>query len=448
MSQAEYDAINHTSENHDCEADQSKCGGDVRYTCDSTFHWLEAENCADSGKACQMNDSTATCVALNCNLNAKHCNGETLEVCREVNGVLKFIPESCETAGDICVDSDGDAHCAPRTQVPACTEGTVDCDTDGNKKTCTSGRWETSRCPDDQKCVKRGDPEIAKCVDAKCAADPEQCGDTPGPVTGNASVNISIKNTSSNAITIVPYFRFVLSTEGTGSEHPYNRTDRAIFAEDTSITIDSGATKFYQNIEIPGDSKQYIGQHFAKESELNGYANNVLLYDTDDNSETIVPEMINPSTLFTDGGTYEIIYSSNKPEPPTPGEEDIVINLTIRNSSASAVVLGGDIVFVLANPDKNGQYHGWEGPYNRTDHYYFSETAVTLNAGTEQTFNHVDAPGLGGRNPLSEDLLPQAQRNTNVLLYNTEGESGIINPQNLSPDIIFTNNGSYTIVIP
>ena len=440
-----------------CETGATDCEGKALLTCGHDGQFVKTtcnELCGKDGKIHRCM-SQAEYDALNkqdvthaCEIGQSKCNGEALEVCHELDGELKFIPQACEVAGYICDDSNGTAHCVPKPQETKCTEGALDCDNDGKKLTCTSGEWIPSACPGEQKCVKHGNPEIVECVDALCVSDPEHCGTEPDPKTGNVSVNISIKNTSSAAITIAPQFRFVLSTEGTGSQYPYNRTDRTTFAEGDTITIESGAIKSYENVEIPGESKQYIGQHFAKESELNGYANNILLYDSNGDSDTIVPEMIDPSTLFTDGGTYEIVYSSEEPQPPTVSEEDIVINLTIRNSSSSAVVLGGDVVFVLANPDKNGKYHGWEGVYNRTEHIYFSQTEVTLEAGTEQTFNQVEAPGLGGRNLLSEELLPQSGRKTNVLLYNPEGESGIIKPQNLSPDIIFENNGSYTIVIP
>ncbi|MBO4349333.1 MAG: hypothetical protein J6A01_00100 [Proteobacteria bacterium] len=447
MSQAEYDALNNPVTAHDCETDQSKCVDNVRYTCDADFHWLQAENCADSGKSCKQDGNTASCIKNACESGAKQCNGEILEVCEEVDGALQFISKPCEVAGYICVTDNGEAKCAPKAQDPKCTDNEIDCDENGNKLTCTSGKWTTSKCPNNQKCVKHGNPEIAECVDAQCAENPDSCGEPPEQKTGNASVNISIKNNSSTSITIAPRFRFVLSTEGTSSEYSYNRTEPAVFDKGDSITIDSGAVKSYKNVEIPGDSKQYIGQHFARETELNGYANNVLLYDTKGVSETFVPEMIDPATIFKDGATYEIVYSYDNPQPPS-SNEDIIINLTLKNESASAVVLNGEVVFVLANPDKDGNYHGWEGVYNRTQHFNFSQSQVTLNAGKSQTFNNVQTPGLGGRNPLPPDLLSVAGRKSNVLLYDIKGVSETYVTENLDPNIIFVNNGSYTIIIP
>ena len=447
MTQEEHDALDEPVVTHDCETDQSKCVDDVRYTCDAEFHWLEAENCADSGTKCKQDGNAASCVQNACELNAKQCNGETLEVCEEVSGELQFVPKPCDTAGHICVTDKGEAKCAPKTEELTCTDGEVDCDEDGNKLTCTSGKWSKSQCPKDQKCVKTGDPAVAECVAPPCSEDSESCGEPPKPETGNALINISIKNNSSSAITIAPQFRFVLSTEGTSSEGPNVRTERATFDKAETITIDSGAAKSYNNVEIPGDSKQYIGQHFALQTELNGYANNVLLYDTEGVSDTLVPEMIDPDTLFKDGATYEIVYGADKPKPPAPSGKDIHINLTIKNASASSVDLNGETCFVLANPDKYGNYYGWEGVYNRTGHIRFSE-ALTLKAGESKTFSNVSAPDIGGRNLLNPDLLKSTDYKTNVLLYDPEGVSDTIIPENMNPDIIFENNGSYTVTIP
>ena len=157
--------------------------------------------------------------------------------------------------------------------------------------------------------------------------------------------------------------------------------------------------------------------------------------------------MIDPVTVFKDGATYEIVYSSDKPKPPEPTGKDIYFNLTIKNSSASSVDLKGEVCFVLANPDKDGVYYGWEGIYNRTGHIKFS-AALTLKAGESKTFSNVFAPEMGGRNLLNPDLLKSTDYKTNVLLYDPEGVSDTIIPENMSPDIIFENNGSYTVTIP
>lgn len=131
---------------------------------------------------------------------------------------------------------------------------------------------------------------------------------------GDATVNVTITNNSANAITIAPRFRFILSTEGKDSAYPYNRTEAASLA-DLEITIAAGASVSFTNVVIPGDSKQYEGQHFAESTDYGeNYVCNVLLYDTGGNSNTIVPNMMNPSTIFTDGGTYNIVYNG-APQP-------------------------------------------------------------------------------------------------------------------------------------
>lgn len=131
---------------------------------------------------------------------------------------------------------------------------------------------------------------------------------------GDATVNVTITNSSANAITIAPRFRFILSTEGKDSAYPYNRTEAASLG-DLEITIAAGASVSFTNVVIPGDSKQYEGQHFAEATDYGeNYVCNVLLYDTGGNSNTIVPNMMNPSTIFTDGGTYNIVYNG-APQP-------------------------------------------------------------------------------------------------------------------------------------
>lgn len=131
---------------------------------------------------------------------------------------------------------------------------------------------------------------------------------------GDATINVTITNNSANAITIAPRFRFILSTEGKDSAYPYNRTEAASLG-DLEITIAAGASVSFTNVVIPGDSKQYEGQHFAESTDYGeNYVCNVLLYDTAGNSNTIVPNMMNPSTIFTDGGTYNIVYNG-APQP-------------------------------------------------------------------------------------------------------------------------------------
>ena len=92
-------------------------------------------------------------------------------------------------------------------------------------------------------------------------------------------------------------------------------TTEAASLGDLEITIAAGASVSFTNVVIPGDSKQYEDQHFAEATDYGeNYVCNVLLYDTAGNSNTIVPNMMNPSTIFTDGGTYNIVYNG-APQP-------------------------------------------------------------------------------------------------------------------------------------
>lgn len=145
-------------------------------------------------------------------------------------------------------------------------------------------------------------------------------------MTGNVTVNITIQNASSSAITIMPRIRFILSTEGRTTQYPYNRTEAATLGN-SDITIGAGQSVTFSDITIPGNSNQYVGQHFAEQSEFSpNYPSNVLLYDTDGVSSTIVPNMINPATLFQDGGTYTVVYGTAAVSPapsPDPATEPI-----------------------------------------------------------------------------------------------------------------------------
>ena len=85
-----------------------------------------------------------------------------------------------------------------------------------------------------------------------------------------------------------------------------------------------------------------------------------------------------------------------EPEPtPTPsvGNPVISMGITLVNNTGTTVTLDGDIVFIMGNPDHNGNYMGYwsDGtPYtlssNRTDHIRFSGSSVTLAPGEIASF--------------------------------------------------------------
>lgn len=159
------------------------------------------------------------------------------------------------------------------------------------------------------------------------------------------------------------------------------------------------------------------------------------------------------------GGDYKVDDQSQQPEPsqpqpsdPTPAPstsigEDIRINLRIMNYTTKAVTLNGELRFVLVNPDREGKYHGWDGVYNRTDRICFSSKAVTIQPGDNLSFANIQCPGLGGRSLLPGDRMKETSYKTNVLLYDTNGDSDKIVPKNMSSSFYFENGGTYQIII-
>ena len=117
------------------------------------------------------------------------------------------------------------------------------------------------------------------------------------PATGNAGVNIIIRNAKSTPITISPLFKFVLAA---------GETNKGSLFAGSSMTIESGKSLTFTNIEIP-NSEQFLGQHFANTSELIGNKSNVVIYDIQYISTTYVPDMIDASMTFTNGGSYNVV---------------------------------------------------------------------------------------------------------------------------------------------
>ena len=285
---------------------------------------------------------------------------------------------------------------------------------------------------------------------------------TPPPTRSDAKVNITIKNTTSKDITIRPKLTFFLNYKGKCAE----LVVESLFGGTTKI-IAAGGKKTFSNIEIPG-SKDYLDCHFAGREEMNNASipanvNNVTLYDKNWNSSTIVPDMINVSKTFTDGGSYTIVYSKEtqaepQPEPqpvnPSAGNPVININVNIINNSGKVIPLGGDLVFVLGNPDHNGNYFGgFQGSYLRTDHIYFCPTPLTLGAGEKRVFRGVSwrdkdtGLGLGETSPATPSQLAAAGRPSNVMLYDMNGVSEVFTVESMSPSTVFKDGVTYDIVI-
>lgn len=161
---------------------------------------------------------------------------------------------------------------------------------------------------------------------------------------------------------------------------------------------------------------------------------------------TMTLPIVNAINIMEEGYNYLKSAINDEPVPVS----DVNINVTIKNNSDKTLTLNGEMCLVLANPDVNGNYYGWQGCYNRTGHIKFSDP-VSIQPNTQKTFNNVNTKNseieVGGRNPLDPSKLSEAKRPSNVLLYDTNGVSETFVPQCLDPSIIFKEGGSYTIIV-
>lgn len=133
------------------------------------------------------------------------------------------------------------------------------------------------------------------------------------------------------------------------------------------------------------------------------------------------------------------------------GGEEVTFTMTIRNESNRVVSLNGEMSLILANPDKQGNYYGWQGCYNRTGHIRFLDETDVLMPSSQRTFENVSGANsevtLRGRNPLDPSLLPETGRQSNVLLYDSDGVFETYVPQPISPDIIFEDGTIIEVII-
>ena len=150
---------------------------------------------------------------------------------------------------------------------------------------------------------------------------------------------------------------------------------------------------------------------------------------------TMTLPLLNAMSQTVDG------YDAMRRYVQQPHGEDCCIGIVIRNQSKRTVSLNGELCLVLENPDKNGVYYGWDGPYNRTGHIVFNAGGLVLNPGEEYTYTGIDMKNddvvVRGRNPLPADLLPAAGRPSNVLLYDLDGSSEKFVPTPIDSGIIF-----------
>ena len=165
------------------------------------------------------------------------------------------------------------------------------------------------------------------------------------------------------------------------------------------------------------------------------------------------------------GSGWQSSYESLKDAVNGGGGSDYIIsvNIRVKNNRTSTTTLDGDFCFVLKNPDEDGRYVGWTGLLNRTDHIML-QNGLTLSPGEERTFTNIsfgqtatiyDANGniigegewgLGRRRCLDPSLLSQAGRPRNVLVY-VGGDSEVVLCDNMDPNVVFVEGGTYTITL-
>ena len=310
----------------------------------------------------------------------------------------------------------------------------------------------------------------------------------PNPSTTGAKIkmNVRIVNNQSTALTLDGDLQFVLAnpdksgnyhgTNADGSPYKgnYNRTGRLKFSS-SSVTIPAGQSKTFamNNLEIDG-GEGLGGRSPLEPSKINWTVDvraprNVMLY-VNNNSSAVLANNMDPNIVFSEGGTYDIVIpntgsssgSGSGSGSTTTSGAKIKMNVRIVNNRSTALTLDGDLQFVLANPDKSGNYHGtnadgspYKGNYNRTGRLKFSSSSVTIPAGQSKTFamNNLEidgGEGLGGRSPLEPSKINwtvDVRAPRNVMLYVNNNSSAVL-ANNMDPNIVFSEGGTYDIVIP
>ena len=327
--------------------------------------------------------------------------------------------------------------------------------------------------------------------------DPTPVDPTPTVTNPVITIGVNFVNNTGTTVTLDGDMVFVLGNPDHNGNYfggyagPYLNTSHLRFSN-SSVTLAPGETKSFGGISWrDGDTGQGMGETSPLQSSLLGRAqtkSNVLVY-VDGNSEMVICDNLDSSIVFKEGGTYDIYLSSNSgsnpaptpvdptpvdptpvdptpvdPTPvnptPTPSANHSVVSfgLDITNTTNQPVTLVGEVVFILGNPDHNGNYFGnYTGRYVRTDHISFSNSAVTLGAGETRHFDGVswrDADsglGMGETSPLDPGLLSAIGRKSNVLLYVYEADgtknSEIAICSSMPSSTIFRNGETYSISI-
>ena len=294
------------------------------------------------------------------------------------------------------------------------------------------------------------------------------------PASTDISINLNIINQSGKAVTLDGDVNFVLANpdvygnyHGWGGE--YNRSGHLYF-NTGGFTLGAGESRL---VSVSGE----LGGRSPLRPSLLTYVRNVLLY-VGGVAEVALANNLDPDIVFQDGQTYNVIITtvnSGTTPTPTPTGSDLSFSLNLINASGRTVTLDGDVVFVLANPDVYGNYHGWRGEYNRSDHIYFTQQPgvhlnkqiyyanpeqpnkslcqrLTIPAGESRLVyaedlyvDRYDLIGGVGRSPLDPSWFWFAERKSNVLLY-IDGNSEAVICDPMDTSIIFQNGGTYNVV--
>jgi len=292
---------------------------------------------------------------------------------------------------------------------------------------------------------------------------------TSAPVEGNPVITFSVNiiNNTGSDVTLDGELEFVLGNPDhngfyLGWPGSYNNTDGLIRFSDEAVTIPAGETKSFENLTWKDEDTQMgMGEKSpanADQLAFAGRSKNVRVY-VNGNPEIVTCDDMPTDIVFQEGGVYNIVLSSvsnTEPGPVNPDHAVISFGVNIENNTGTDVVLNGELVFVLGNPNHNGKYFGtYQGPYLRTDHIRFSDSSVTIPAGETRTFSGLSwrdgdtGLGMGEMSPANSAQLEIAQRNSNVLVYVTEldgtANSEIVLCTPMDPNTIFRNGETYTI---
>jgi len=180
-----------------CTADSTRCNDSVIQVCyqvGECYDWIDAIDCAESGRSCSDTGGAADCYTPcndMCTAGATQCNGSVIQGCAKVGDCYDWVDAlDCADSELSCYDSTGNAGCyvpcsdeCPSAGVTRCNGNTVQtCAYDGDSDPCldwkdtadcTQGGTSTDFC-DNGSCV----PCQPECTGKVCGDD--GCGGSCG----------------------------------------------------------------------------------------------------------------------------------------------------------------------------------------------------------------------------------------------------------------------------